>query len=95
MIEMIKDGRPETAWITARIDGRMVQAKVFNKPSHFGINGGRISKLHVSKEGHDRMGLSDACYNYDRGLDFDNDGAGVVPDIISQLESLPLCEDQP
>ncbi len=54
-MEIIRDNRP---WITARIEGRMVQAKVYDEPSQFGIDGGRISKLHVSKPGVDSMGLS-------------------------------------
>lgn len=36
-------------WVTARVCGRWVQAKVYDTPSIYGINGGRISKLFVGK----------------------------------------------
>jgi len=41
--------------------------KHYDKPSHLGLGGGKISKLTIRR-------LSDGkdLYNYDRGLDFDN-----------------------
>lgn len=39
-------------------------AKVYDEPSDFGINGGRISKLTLKQDGK-------FVYNYDRGLDLD------------------------
>ena len=29
------------------------------------------------------------CYNYDRGLDFDNAPKGLIDKIVNQLEQLP------
>lgn len=47
-------------------DGRYIavkyQAKVYDEPSMFGINEGRISKLRLQQNGKE-------VYNYDRGLD--------------------------
>ena len=40
----------DTGWITAEIEGRWVQAKVYDEPSSYGINNGRVSKLAVGKE---------------------------------------------
>lgn len=39
-------------------------AKVYDEPSNFGINEGRISKLELRQNGK-------IVYNYDRGLDID------------------------
>lgn len=39
-------------------------AKVYDEPSDFGINEGRISKLELRQDGR-------IVYNYDRGLDLD------------------------
>jgi hypothetical protein len=36
-------------WITAIIEGRWVQAKVYDEPSVFGVNEGRVSKLSIGK----------------------------------------------
>lgn len=49
-------------WHTGIIYGASYEAKVFDEGSHFGINGGRISKLHVIKDG-------TCIINYDRGWD--------------------------
>jgi hypothetical protein len=79
-------------WITAVINGRWVQAKVYDEPSVFGINDGRVSKLAIGKSSmlypttpfFDQM-----AYNYDRGLDFDDLPAGVLDGIVEELERLP------
>lgn len=74
-------------WITALIEGRWVQAKIYDEPSKYGVNGGRVSKICIGKTDHfipiqnsdfyDQM-----CYNYDRGLDFDEAPPGLVNKII-------------
>jgi len=57
-----------TNWITGTVDGLEVQAKVYDEPSHFGMElDGRISKLSVKMPGEDGLVL----YSYDRGLDID------------------------
>lgn len=76
----------EGPWLTARVQGRKIQAKIFDEGSRFGINNGRISKLHISRKGAEGLGLRDACYNYDRGADVD-EGDPVVDKIVSELEA--------
>ena len=81
-------------WITCSIDDRWVQAKVYDTPSEFGVNHGRVSKLSIGKP-HNMITQDGEAffnkidYNYDRGLDFDNLPEGVLDNIIEKLESLP------
>lgn len=82
----------ETRWITAIIDGRYVQAQVFDEPSSYGINDGRVSKLTIgktSKRDPNRNYFDQMAYNYDRGLDFDNLPDGVLDKVVAELEALP------
>ncbi len=82
-----------TGWITAIIQGRWVQAKVYDEPSTFGINNGRVSKLAVGKtrtRDSSRDFFDQMCYNYDRGLDFDRSSPGLINKIVAELEKLPL-----
>lgn len=82
----------DTGWITAEIEGRWVQAKVYDEPSSYGINNGRVSKLAVGKESFrdsNKPFFDQMCYNYDRGLDFDNAPKGLIDKIVNQLEQLP------
>lgn len=82
----------EHGWITAVINGRWVQAKVYDEPSSYGINGGRVSKLCIGKT--DKRDPSkdffkQMAYNYDRGLDFSNLPEDVLEKIVEELEKLP------
>ena len=84
-----------SGWITVEIEGRLVEAKVYNTGSVFGINEGRVSKLAIMKtDKRDRnMDYFDQCdFNYDRGLDFDNLPAGVLDNVVAQLEALPVTD---
>jgi hypothetical protein len=81
-----------TGWITCLIEGHWVQAKVYDEPSSYGINNGRVSKLAISKTmkrnaGQDFFGQM--CYNYDRGLDFDETADGLLDKVVAELETLP------
>ena len=49
-------------WKFGMINGYEYEAKVFDLGSEYGINGGRISKLFVKKDGR-------VVINYDRGWD--------------------------
>jgi len=57
-------------WETGRIaaiDGNALyeyHAKVYDEPSEWGLNGGRVSKLSIRK-----IGESEWLYNYDRSED--------------------------
>ena len=79
-------------WITAIIEDRWVQAKVYDLPSTFGINDGRVSKLAIGKTRYrdrDQNFFEQMCFNYDRGLDFDEAPEGLVDKIVAELEKLP------
>lgn len=79
-------------WITAIIEGRWVQAKVYDLPSTFGINDGRVSKISIGKTQYrdpDQNFFEQMCFNYDRGLDFDEAPEGLVEKIVAELEKLP------
>ena len=82
----------ETGWITAVIEGRWVQAKVYDEPSCYGINEGRVSKLVIGKtnvRNRNENFFDQMCFNYDRGLDFSNINPDLLTKIVSQLEALP------
>jgi hypothetical protein len=86
-------------WITAIIEGRWVQAKVYNEPSCYGINDGRVSKLSIGKtDSRDPTSnfFEQMDYNYDRGLDFKRRTLPVATfrKIVAQLEALPKLELQ-
>jgi len=83
----------EFGWITAVVQGRWVQAKVYNESSSYGIGGGRVSKMAISKTDSRTLGqdfFKQMCYNYDRGVDFDEAPKGLVESIVAELETLPL-----
>lgn len=91
-MDILEPHNIETGWITAIIENRWVQAKVFDTPSDYGINNGRVSKLVVGKTSYrdpNRSFFSQMCYNYDRGLDFDEAPKGLIDKIVGQLENLP------
>lgn len=82
----------ETGWITAVIEGRWIQAKVYDEPSCYGINEGRVSKLVIGKtnvRNRNENFFDQMCFNYDRGLDFSNINPDLLTKIVSQLEALP------
>ena len=57
-------------WTEGILNGCQYWVKHFENGSEYGIDGGRISKLSIRRDGKE-------IYNYDRGLDFDNlDPAG-------------------
>lgn len=91
-MHIIEPHNRETGWITAVIENRWVQAKVYDEPSDYGINNGRVSKLVVGKTSSRNPNVNffkQMCYNYDRGLDFDKAPKGLIDKIVAQLENLP------
>ena len=52
-------------WYEGYVDGYFVYARVFQDPSKFGINDGRISALIIAP--HQGSGVRDALVNYDPG----------------------------
>lgn len=96
---VIGDKRKDTGWITAIICGRWVQAKVYDEPSEYGIDNGRVSKLAIMKT--DTRDVNSAyhpqlCYHWDRGLDFKRKGTTIafVREIVAILEELPITAEE-
>lgn len=84
-------------YITAIIEGRWVHAKVYDEPSHYGINDGRISKLSIGKtESRDptKEFFPQMDYNYDRRFDFKRRTLPIATfrKIVAQLEALPKLD---
>lgn len=63
-------------WISGEYEGFVFEAKVFDKPSVFGIDNGRVSKLFVTQN-------NKLVFNYDRGMDID---APIGHEIKNQIE---------
>ncbi len=83
-------------WITAQIEGRWVQAKVYDRSSTFGINDGRVCKLSISKTGQYNRNLpffGQMEYSYDRDTAFDNLPDDLLDKIVNELEVLPIAND--
>jgi hypothetical protein len=95
-MQIIEDYDPATGWITAIIHGRWVQAKVYDKNSVHSVNEGRVSKIAIGKSAsrnpYENF-FEQICYNYDRGLDFDQAPSNLVKKIINELESLPKATE--
>lgn len=88
----ILEPHSETGWITAIIENHWVQAKVYDEPSTYGINDGRVSKIAIAKTDYrdpNKPFHPQLCYNYDRGINFDHAPAGLVDKVVAELEKLP------
>ena len=61
------------------------EAKVYDDPSDYGINGSRVSKLVVSDTPH--FGINDAILSYDRGWDIEpeNDEDDLIIEKILEI----------
>lgn len=62
-------------WVQGIVDEYKFSAKLYDEPSIFGINEGRISKLYIEGNA-----------NYDRGWDFGEDNKLVNP-VVDFLEN--------
>jgi hypothetical protein len=91
----IKTPRNATGWLqlaiyTGRAAVAYAQAKVYDEPSRFGINAGRVSKLSIATPGDQPWGARE-FYAYDRGLDFDHCDAhnlpGLAEAVVAYLEA--------
>lgn len=85
-IQVISDARKKTGFIKL-IAGRFkIEAKVYDEPSQYGINNGRISKLWIQNKNSGKT-----IANYDRGWDFNHDEL-VVKEVVRYLERLPKVQ---
>ena len=98
----ILEPHSHTGWITCVIDGHWVQAKVYDEPSTYGVSPetgdcgfGRVSKLAILKtdrQDTNRDFFQQCCFNYDRGLDFNEAPPGLLAKVVAELEKLPkIC----
>lgn len=74
-------------WEEAVIDGHWCQAKVYDTPSVFGIDEGRVSKLTIATNSQ-WEGMESAIYHYDRGLDFDKTPPGLLNTVVAYFEEV-------
>jgi hypothetical protein len=70
-------------WREIVLFGWRIQAKIFDNPSMYGINEGRISKLWVREEKSGKELL-----NYERGWDFNYLPKPVVDLLVKYLEHI-------
>ena len=85
-------------WREGMIEGYHFQAAVYDEPSVYGINEGRISKLMVwSERVRQQTGGADwgTITNYDRGWDIEPKAQhkSLIDELISYLENLPAYEE--
>ena len=85
-------------WLEGTVEGHHFQAAVYDEPSVYGINEGRISKLMVWDETKRqcRRGYSRTILmNYDRGWDIEPKAQhkSLIDELISYLENLPAYEE--
>jgi len=97
---MFEDGRlpsrTGTGWVSCIIAGVLVDALMFNEPSDYGINDGRISKLSVYKTAmRDRNAPwgPQLDFHYDREEDYCNLTEEELDVVVTALEKLePVVE---
>ena len=85
-------------WREGMIEGYHFQAAVYDEPSVYGIDEGRISKLMVWDETKRqcRRGYSRTILmNYDRGWDIEPKAQhkALIDELISYLENFPAYEE--
>lgn len=61
-VTITKDSRQADNWVTGKVNGYYFEAKVYDEPSHYGINGGRVSKLWMRD-----VATREVVCAYDRG----------------------------
>ena len=78
---MIEVEQKRGNWVSVQGLSYEGSAKIFPKPSKFGISGGRVSKLSLRNEG------GETVFNYDRAHDVHRIDPEDLNEIISRLES--------
>lgn len=85
-------------WREGTVEGHHFQAAVYDEPSVYGINEGRISKLMVwdeAKRQGRRSYSRTTLMNYDRGWDIEPEARhkALIDELVSYLENLPPYEN--
>lgn len=65
-------------WIRGEYKQRLFYAKVYNEPSEYGIDKGRVSKLTVYGD------KDNVIFHYDRVIDLDNPIGHEIADVIEK-----------
>lgn len=79
MDAMLRNLKRDGLWITGKYKSYRFEAKVYDQPSDYGINGGRISKLLVNDG-------TRTIFNYDRGLDIDSPIGYELAKLLEELK---------
>ena len=91
LIRVTSDMRKTTGWVSGTVDGSIkFEAKVFDTPSKFGIDDGRISKLSI------RSG-NEEFVNYDRGWDIEPstpEHRKIYEAVVSTLNDLDMVHNR-
>ena len=93
-MEILDDSRKETGWIIAVIEGRVCEAKVYDQPSPWGIDRGRVHRLMVlrkQKTPIPRTFYESFDFYYSRELIRNELPPEVLEKILLELEALPLA----
>lgn len=86
-------------WVKGEIGEYRFSAKVFDRPSKYGVHGGRVSKLSVYDQKKQEAGADffSACIvNYDRGWDIrpkTREERAILKEVLAYLERLPVAEE--
>lgn len=85
-------------WREGTVEDHHFQAAVYDEPSVYGINEGRISKLMVwdeAKRQGRRSYFRTTLMNYDRGWDIEPEAQhkALIDELVSYLENLPPYEN--
>ena len=91
LIRITSDMRKATGWVSGTVDGNITfEAKVFDNPSVFGIDDGRISKLSIRN-------ANEEFVNYDRGWDIEPsmpEHRKIYEAVVSTLNDLDMVHNR-
>lgn len=79
-IQITKNSLRKNGWVSGKYFDLEFEAKIYDEPSTYGINEGRISKLAIRKDGKE-------IYAYDRGLDHSEMDDLEILEFITELET--------
>jgi len=86
----IERNKIDPRWSKGHYNGYEIEGMVFNEPSKYGINNGRVSKLWVRKDGN-------IIIAYDRGWDIkpkSKDDRQLLKEITDRLEKLDKYKEE-
>ena len=75
-------------WYVGRVDDRHFEALVFAEPSHYGIDGGQVSKLYLWTGPKKKGGQEAAVFERGWELEPSEEGCPVVESLVRELSRL-------